>query len=273
MIVLPRSLTRFLAIAIAVTAFANANAHDILLLPSGTPDDKEFVLTIKYGHPGDYSLPDQEKLFELNVYPAGGAAPSSLLAAVKPNTADTLTLKTTRDLLGAEGVAIIGARFDNGYYAEVDKDHYYNTSKRELPQTHKSGHYLKFAKALVLVSAPGAEKLAGYDRVLGYRLELVPQANPFTLKPGDVLPVQVLFEGKPVGAGVEVDIISGEFPMTKGMELPAYKTDERGVAQVKLERAGAQSLGADHVVSPSLDPQLADEDNYASSLSFVLPSR
>ncbi len=175
--------------------------------------------------------------------------------------------------MATDGIAIIGARFDNGYYAEVDKDHYYNTSKRELPAAKKSGHYLKFAKALVPPSAAGAEKLTGYDRALGYRLELIPLINPFTLKTGDTLPVRVLFDGKPVGAGVEVDIISGEFPMTKGMELPVYKTDDKGVAQVKLERAGAQSLGADRIVSPSLDPQLADEDNYASSLSFVLSSK
>ncbi len=88
-----------------------------------------------------------------------------------------------------------------------------------------------------------------------------------------MLPVKVLFDGKFVKAGVEVDVISGEFSMTKGMELPTYKTDEHGIAKVKLERGGVQSLGADHVVSPSMDPQLADVDNYASSLSFVLPTK
>lgn len=274
MITSHRFLTRSLTVlaALAAFAFANANAHDILLLPSSTSTDKEFALTIKYGHPGDYSLPDREKLFELNVYPVGGAAPASLLVDVKPGMADTLAVKTSREHFGANGAVIIGARFDNGYYAEVDTDHYYNTTKRELPKAEKSGHYLKFAKALVPVSVAGSEKMTGYDRVLGYRLELIPQVDPFTLKAGDVLPVQVLFDGKPVEAGVEVDIISGEFPMTKGMELPAYKTDEHGIAKVKLERAGVQSLGADHIVSPSMDPQLADVDNYASSLSFVLPA-
>jgi nickel transport protein len=259
--------------ALSIITCSSAVAHDILLLPSGAPDAPEFLLTIKYGHPADYSLPEKEKIFALDAYPAGGGAPISLLADIKDNTADTLALSISRQALGRNGVAVIGARFDNGYYAEMDKDHYYNTTKRELPDAKTSGHYLKFAKALVPVSTSGSEKLGGFDRVLGYRLELIPQEDPFTLKPGDVLPVKVLFDGKPVEAGVEVDIISGEFPMTKGMELPVFKTDEHGVAKVKLQRPGLQSLGADRIVSPSMDPQLADVDNYASSLSFVLAAK
>jgi uncharacterized GH25 family protein len=267
-----RSLAVWLAVAAIIgTAWSNACAHDILLLPASAPDAAEFTLTIKYGHPADYSLPDREKIFILDIYPAGGGAPVSLLRDIRENTSDTLAVKTNRASLGTDGVAIIGACFDNGYFAEVDQDHYYNTSKRELPRALKSGHYLKFAKALVAVSDSGDEKLTGYGRILGYRLELIPQANPFALKAGDVLPVQVLFDDKPVEAGVEVDIISGEFPMTKGMELPIFKTDEHGIAKVKLERPGMQSLGADRIVNPSMDSQLADMDNYASSLSFVLP--
>jgi nickel transport protein len=273
MIATIRSFPWLAVAAITVITCVNASAHDILLLPANASNAPEFSLTIKYGHPADYSLPDREKIFVLDVYPAGGGAPVSLLSDMKENTADTLALKASRESLGTNGVAIIGARFDNGYYAEVDKDHYYNTSKRELPTAEKSGHYLKFAKALVPVSPSESEKLTGYDRVLGYRLELIPQENPFSLKAGDVLPVQVLFDGKPVEAGVEVDIISGEFPMTKGMELPIFKTNEHGIAKVKLERSGTQSLGADRIVSPSLDPQLADVDNYASSLSFVLSAK
>jgi uncharacterized GH25 family protein len=261
------------AAAIAVTFWSHASAHDILLLPASAPDAAEFTLTIKYGHPADYTLPDREKIFALDVYPAGGGSPVSLLADIKGNTADTLAITTGGASLGTNGVAIIGARFDNGYFAAVDQDHYYNTSKRELPKAENSGHYLKFAKALVAVSSAGSEKLTGYDRILGYRLELIPQQDPFVLKAGDVLPVQVLFDGKPVEAGVEVDLISGEFPMTKGMDLPIFKTDEHGIARVKLERAGIQSLGADRIVNPSMDPQLADVDNYASSLSFILPGK
>jgi uncharacterized GH25 family protein len=267
-------LTSLLSLAfLGVTACPDALAHDILLLPSGACNGSEFTLTIKYGHPADYSLPEREKIFSLNIYPAGEAPAVSLLDKVVPATAETLAVKLSREQLGGPGIAIIGTQFDNGYYVETDKDHYYNTSKRELPKAEKSGHYLKFAKALVPTVTEGTAKLSGYDRVLGYRLELIPRANPFALKPGDELPVQVLFDGKPVGDGVQVDIISGEFPMTKGMALPTYKTDEHGVAQVKLERAGAQSVGADHIVTPSIDPELSDVDNYASSLSFVLPEK
>lgn len=256
-----RLLPLFAALALTATG---TRAHDILLLP----DVDGTRLTIRYGHPGDYSLPDKEKLFVLNAYPANGGASSSLLTAVGPGEADTLALKLDPAALPKSGVTVIGAGFDNGYFVEIDKEHYYNTSKREMPAAKKSGHYLKAAKALL---TPVTADHAGFDRVLGYRLELVPQQDPFTLKPGDELTVQALFEGKPF-AGAEIDVISGEFPMTKDMELPKFKTDANGIAKVKLERPGLQSIGTDRTVVPSADPQLADEDNLASTLSFRLPA-
>lgn len=259
-----------IATALTCLAPSGAMAHDILLLPES--GEQELSVTVKYGHPGEYTLPDREKLFALDLY-AANAPVVSLLDALKPRGPDTLVLKIEQEQLQGSAGAIIGARFDNGYYAEIDKDHYYNTSKRELPKAIKSGHFLKFAKSLIRSTKGNAGKQINYGLVLGYRLELIPQADPFALKPGDTLPVQVLFDGKPVGAGVAVDVISGEFTMTKGMELPSYKTNEQGVAQVKLERAGIQSLGADRTVSPSADPQLADEENYASSLSFFLSAQ
>lgn len=258
-------LLHFALLLLLAAAFTRPlRAHDILLLP----DADGTGLTIKYGHPGDYTLPDREKLFVLNAYPAGGATPYSLLSAVGPGSADTLTLKLDRAVFAGPGVTVVGAGFDNGYFVEMDKEQYFNTSRREMPAAKKSGHYLKAAKALL---PPTAADHTGFDRVLGYRLELVPKQDPFTLRVGDELAVLVLFEGRPF-AGAEVDVISGEFPVTKDMELPKFKTDANGITRVKIERPGLQSLGTDRTVAPSTDPQLADEDNFASTLSFRLPA-
>lgn len=56
----------------------------------------------------------------------------------------------------------------------------------------------KFSKALVNL-APGDQ---GFAAVVGDRLEIVPIANPATLRVGEELPVRVLFEGQPLGATV-----------------------------------------------------------------------
>jgi uncharacterized GH25 family protein len=40
---------------------------------------------------------------------------------------------------------------------------------------------------------------------LGQQPEIIPQTDPFKLKPGEKLPVKILFEGKPIDAiGVEI---------------------------------------------------------------------
>ncbi len=37
-----------------------------------------------------------------------------------------------------------------------------------------------------------------YKRKVGFRVEIIPLANPYTLKPGDYLDCEILFDGKPV---------------------------------------------------------------------------
>lgn len=56
----------------------------------------------------------------------------------------------------------------------------------------------KFSKALVNLSATDQS----FAVAVGDRLEIVPAANPATLKVGDELPVRVLFEGQPLGTAV-----------------------------------------------------------------------
>lgn len=89
-----------------------------------------------------------------------------------------------------------------------------------LRQREEAGHtdtkpgreaYRRCAKALVLAThGPAARLLAPaadtiFNRVLGLPLELVPEQNPYRLRPGAALTVRVLAQGQPVpGALVQV---------------------------------------------------------------------
>ena len=71
--------------------------------------------------------------------------------------------------------------------------------------------YRRCAKALVLTTHGPAARLPApatdtvYKRVLGLPLELVPEQNPYRLRPGAALTVRVLAQGQPVpGALVQV---------------------------------------------------------------------
>jgi uncharacterized GH25 family protein len=60
-----------------------------------------------------------------------------------------------------------------------------NSTKMNYASAESSYHNLKFGKTLVAVG----DHKGSYDRVIGHRLEIVPQADPFALKVGDNLKV------------------------------------------------------------------------------------
>jgi len=62
---------------------------------------------------------------------------------------------------------------------------------------------------------------------IGLKFEIVPLKDPFNLKDNDILPIKVLFDGKP---------LEGAAIMTEGSEKPKEvgKTDKQGLAYVKI---------------------------------------
>lgn len=62
--------------------------------------------------------------------------------------------------------------------------------------------YSKFAKTVFLVGAPNNTSEA-YKKVIGLPIEIVPEKDPYAIKPGESLPVRVLVRGGPA-AGLEI---------------------------------------------------------------------
>ncbi len=67
--------------------------------------------------------------------------------------------------------------------------------------------------------------------------EIVPKENPFEKDVGKSLPVMVIFEGKPLA---DTSVYT-----EKGQEV---KTDQNGVALIKIEKKGMQLISAGHKV-------------------------
>lgn len=108
---------------------------------------------------------------------------------------------------------------------------------------------------------------AGFDRVLGHPLELVPQHNPVTpMAPGTRLEVQLLFEGEPLAdtrvsfipRGVELE---GEFD-----ERYERRTDEQeGLARFTPEQGNVYLVVAHHE-----DAEASGEDYESTKHSATL---
>ena len=135
-------------------------------------------------------------------------------------------------------------------------------TKKELPGATKSNRYEKFAKALVAVGG----SMAGFDAVVGQRLELVPLADPSKAKVGDEIPVKVLFDGQPTPATV----LATYDGFTKNPNTYAFytETDDTGVAKVKITHAGLWMVRTEVKGVPADGG--ADQEVLRSTLTFFV---
>ncbi len=126
-------------------------------------------------------------------------------------------------------------------------------------------YYSRCAKALVQAGRPGPG--SGFDRVLGYPLELVPRADPYLLGPGDLLPVELRYRGQPINGVLVI-----AFPSREPGRRVALRTGADGRVTIPLDRPGRWLVKAVHMIEvPDPDPQ-ADWESFWASLTFAIPA-
>ena len=126
--------------------------------------------------------------------------------------------------------------------------------------------YSRRAKALVQVGGDTAGQ-AHITRPLGLSLEIVPQKNPYALAAGELLPVQILYEGKPL-AGATVKLNNLDFDMKP---LATRITDMAGRTAFDVPRRGKWQLNVIWTKPLAGNPD-ADFDTTFSSLTFGFAS-
>ena len=95
------------------------------------------------------------------------------------------------------GTYLVCAKLKPGFYTmyeEKGRIRHKIGPKTGLKDIVLSLYYEEYAKALINVDK---ESNDSFKRHVGHNLEIVPLINPSQLKTGDLLPVQVLFKGKP----------------------------------------------------------------------------
>lgn len=108
-----------------------------------------------------------------------------------------------------------------------------------------------------------AKSLFGYSdaatKPAGMKFELVPLKNPSSLKPGDMLPVRIYFEGRPE-EGAVVAINNGR---------ETVKSDNDGIAGITISATGMQSVSAKKRI-PAKDNPDADYLSFTTVFTFEL---
>jgi uncharacterized GH25 family protein len=235
---------------------AAANAHDLWLT---TTADRPLRVLVNYGHPHDRPPPQADKVIELTAISPDRTL--SLIADLAPVTSLGAPVLASQPIGLAS--ALLAAKYDNGYFVKTP-DGYRNTSKRLFPNGADSIWSIKFAKTVLGPAAP-------WDHVLGHELEIVPDMNPSSITPGGRLRVRVLFRGHPL-ANAEIERTDGVTPIAQ-KDIPLFTTDRDGVAEIPIETPGPQLLAIDHLVNPSVTPELADGDLYNATLFFNVDAR
>ncbi len=201
-----------------------ASAHDMWLEENGER------VEILYGHPGNCDPFPVSKISDFT-----GLTPNGWKIQIKP----------IADKGGACGYldddyAMVAATLDNNYWRHTEEEGWLNTDhpvKSDLTIIEEGSSY-KIAK-VILDWKPFMKK------PIGQRMEIVPLKNPTTMKEGEMLPVALFFEGKPVASdGFLISPTSDS-----SAEHPEMKEiDPAKPCLVKIGPAGRQLVTAKYVL-------------------------
>ena len=231
---MPRKPILCLFALAATVAGPIARAHDVVLVP------ETHQLRVRYGHPQDWRPVDKAKVIEVHLL-RGEAAPTDVHGLL---TTQGLDLVAPKARLGGKGAWLAAARYDNGLWAELPpagdgKTQWRNATQLTVPNPRSTSVSMKYAKAY---SGNAADTIT-FRRQVGHRLEIVPQKNPLAVRVGEMLPVQVLLDGKPLAnTALEVRDLVTAIAEDK---IQRYLTGADGIAQVPLRAKGVSMIGVD----------------------------
>jgi uncharacterized GH25 family protein len=181
---------------------------------------------------------------------------------------------------GEEGTYILGvstkarmlelsAKDFNGYL-EHDGVLDVLTMRKEKNQLDKPAREM-YSKHVKTIFQVGEKRSDAFKERLNYPIEIVPLQNPYTLKAGGVLEVLVLRDGNPVSNQLVYASYEGYHQHgDKGGHVEAAKTrtNENGLAQIKLSKAGKWYIRLIHMVAS--DKEGVDYESNWATLTFEI---
>lgn len=126
--------------------------------------------------------------------------------------------------------------------------------------------YSRRAKALIQVGRPLPTDDARATRPVGLTLEIVPLRNPYSLGADHKLPVQILFEGRPLlGALVKLTMLESD-----ARPVATARSDARGRVVFTVPQTGSWLVNV--IWTKAIDNPDADFQTTFSSLTFGYPA-
>lgn len=257
-----------------IFAAATLSAHDLYLMPekfvvaAGTPLRVVFQNGDEFPEASSPTKP--ERLRNTRAIGKGGKAEFENITAEAKRTVATVRVP-------AAGTAILTANTIPNFI-ELDAvkflsylEHENLTNAVQWRAAHGEGNkpgrerYSKYVKSLLRVGP--ADDF--YKEKTGLTIEIIPESDPYGLRPGQMLPVQVLFRGQPA---VDIAVESASLVQGKAHMETIGRTDKNGRISIPVKATGPHRLHA-IVMERCAEPKAADWESFWASLTFSIPGR
>lgn len=265
-------LIRILSLAALLSK--SAAPHDLYVMPGNFRPTAGSAVTISF-HVGD-SFPESEvspkleRLRDTKLLWNGG---EQLLPDVRKQgkkAACQVVVKGGGELLATGSTSPALIHLDARKFSEYLKEEglasvlAWRASHGESDKPGKE-RYSKYAKSILLVDQPNAFS----TRSVGFVIEIVPEIDPLSLKPGQPLPIRVLFRGRPVeGQQIETSWVPQGRPGSARTTVVGL-TGRDGRFDVPISGQGTWRIHTVHM-ERCHDPAVADWESFWASLTFEL---
>lgn len=236
---------------------AAAHAHMLWLMPDNyNPQAGEkVVVKIGWGH----SFPGDEKIKEGMLNRIYYIAPDGSRGVLKK-----IDIEHYSFIPKTPGFYLIGAEIKPGFMTKTTTGRKRQT-KKGLDNAIDCFRFDIRGKTIIK-AGNGTEGLSGSVK---HPLEIVPLKETGNLKKGDVLPVKILFNGKPL-KGAELNASYAAF---KGADhhksAVTVNTGHDGIARIKLSQKDGWIIMLRHKF-PYQDKTVCDDYMYAATLTFEI---
>lgn len=132
--------------------------------------------------------------------------------------------------------------------------------KQDKPGREK---YVRYLKAYLQA---GNAPSPNFSKPLGYKIEIIPLSNPYSLISGQPLAIQVLFDGKPL-AGASVMATYDTYSTDHDVYAVHAETDVEGKTEILIEKPGVWMIRTNHMLPEKGDPK-ADWQSFWANISF-----
>lgn len=269
----PRRHVASTLIGVAVLA-GSVSAHDLFFRASSYRVASDGVATVGVLN-GTFSVSEnavaRDRLSDLSL-----VSPTGRMALDRSKWSEAEPKSSVEIATGGPGTYVLGAAIHprmleldgkafTAYLKEEGIEDVLALRARQNRQDEPSRErYSKYLKAIVQV---GDATTDGFSTALGYAAEIIPEANPSTLKAGGTMTVRCVVDGKPWSRRV---IFAGGRRGTTDVRLPQQRlvTDQAGRATIRLSSAGTWYVKLVAMTEVS-DPQANYESKW-STLSFAI---